>query len=255
MGRFKSGLLRAIIATDVAARGLDVNDLTHVIHHSLPEDFTYYTHRSGRTARAGKKGISLAFATSRDMMKIRLLEKKLNVSFSKAKIPGAVDIQLNRVLSWANSISETENKVKEGSMLVDQINQLFAETSKEELIQKLVSNELSKINYTSKDRDLNVSKESERRANKGSNEKMARLFINIGRMDKMSKRDLIDYIVSEARIRKNDIGDMSLDSKGSFFEMDIRYSKKVIKSLNGKSYKGRKIRVNSADASSRRRRS
>ncbi len=251
MGKFKSGVLKAIIATDVAARGIDVNDLTHVVHYSLPEDFTYYTHRSGRTARAGKKGISLAFCTSRDLMKIKLIEKKLKIKFEKAKIPDAIDIQLNRVLSWAGLIADTDIKITHDSMLLQQIQYAFSHLSKDELMMKLISNELSKLSYNEKSKNLNISQSSEKKAMKSTRAKMKRMYINIGSMDKLRKREIIDFIVTESNIKKQDIGDVQVEKKGTYFEMNEKFFKKVIKAINGFEFNGRRLRANIADKSSR----
>ena len=104
MKRFKAGGLQVLIATDVAARGIDVNDLTHVFHHSLPDSFAFYTHRSGRTARAGKDGLSIAFVSQGDVRKIKMLERELKVAFDKVMIPSASNILLLKLTQWAEKV-------------------------------------------------------------------------------------------------------------------------------------------------------
>ncbi len=157
MKRFKEGSLAVLIATDVAARGIDVNDLTHVFHYSLPDDLAYYTHRSGRTARAGKSGESICLLPSQDMYKLKRLEKSLKITFNKATIPGAEAIASSRIEAWALSLLNTDGKKKvkkADPALVDKAIMLFGSLSKEELISKLVSAEVARLDLGS-DNDLN----------------------------------------------------------------------------------------------------
>jgi ATP-dependent RNA helicase DeaD len=143
MKRFKDHKLQMLIATDVAARGIDVADLTHVFHHSLPDDDAYYTHRSGRTARAGKKGKSVVFVSSRETHKVRRLTKQLGIEFSELETPTAEMVSTMRISSWCESLLTAESKVKEG--LLDQAKGIFENLSKDELIEKLLGLELSKL--------------------------------------------------------------------------------------------------------------
>ena len=154
MKRFKAKSLQVLIATDVAARGIDVNDLTHVFHFTLPDQNAYYTHRSGRTARAGKKGISIAFIGSSDQYKIKMLQKKLGITFEAKEIPSAADIVAKAVEKWCHEVLETTTKGKLDEELIEKANLLFGNLSKEELTAKVLLNELQKLNIGS-DRDLN----------------------------------------------------------------------------------------------------
>jgi ATP-dependent RNA helicase DeaD len=163
MRRFKAHDLHVLIATDVAARGIDVNDLTHVFHYSLPDDNSYYTHRSGRTARAGKKGISIAFINSREGHKINRLAKTLGIEISRVMIPSNDDIHNIRFENWCRLIMEIETKGKIAPKLLDQVNSIFGSLSKEELIEKIVVDELNKLNLgASKDLNVNPSNTRER---------------------------------------------------------------------------------------------
>ena len=159
MGRFKKNDLQLLIATDVAARGIDVNDLTHVIHHTIPDDEAYYTHRSGRTARAGKKGVSIAFINGREGYKIRNFEKKLKIEFSKLEIPDADSIADIRIEKWAETILETKQSDRITSKLIKKISKKFSDLSKEELIEKLLSIQLDSLNLGSS-RNLNKEEEA-----------------------------------------------------------------------------------------------
>lgn len=154
MRRFKKQELHVLIATDVAARGIDVNDLTHVIHHTLPDDNSYYTHRSGRTARAGKKGISLAFISGREKHRIHKLESQLGIVFDRAFIPNANDIADIRVEDWCMKVLNKGTAGKVTKKLNQKANDIFFRLSKEELIEKLLVIELEKLKSDSS-RDLN----------------------------------------------------------------------------------------------------
>jgi len=152
MKRFKEHDLQVLIATDVAARGIDVADLTHVFHYTLPDDTSYYTHRSGRTARAGRKGTSIAFIGGRDGNKIRILERRLGIQFTKVKIPQADEIANKRVKNWCVEILEKSPEGNVSIELLEKVNTIFDGLTKEELIAKILVNELTKMKLgTSKD--------------------------------------------------------------------------------------------------------
>jgi ATP-dependent RNA helicase DeaD len=163
MKRFKSHDLHVLIATDVAARGIDVNDLTHVFHYTLPDDNSYYTHRSGRTARAGKKGISIAFINSREGHKINRLAKSLGIEISRVMIPSNDDIHNIRFENWCQLIMDIDTKGKIDSKILAQVNTVFGSLTKEELIEKMVIDELNKLNLgASKDLNVNPSNSRDR---------------------------------------------------------------------------------------------
>lgn len=165
MGRFKSHDLQVLVATDVAARGIDVDDLTHVIHHSLPEDAAYYTHRSGRTARAGKKGISIAFASSRDYYRIADFERELDIKFSPIMVPGIEAIASIRLESWVNEILEAplDKNIEPDSF--ELVQNALKDYTKEELISKLISLQMHKLATNSK-KDLNDTSKAESKGKK-----------------------------------------------------------------------------------------
>lgn len=155
MRRFKEHELPILIATDVAARGIDVNDLSHVFHLALPDDPSYYTHRAGRTARAGKKGISMVFLGGRDQYKLRRLENDLGIRFDKVEIPEVADIANLRLRNWAVQILEQKSKSKVAPELLEEVSTIWANLSKEELIAKLVSLESGKLNLENSE-NLNI---------------------------------------------------------------------------------------------------
>lgn len=155
MKRFKSNQLPILIATDVAARGIDVNDLTHVFHFALPDDAAYYTHRSGRTARAGKKGISLVFNGPNDMYRLHRLEKQLGISFEKVDIPAAENIAKIRISNWAQEILAQPMKKKMPEGVLEEVELLWGNLSKEEIIAKILAKEVDKLNLSGGE-DLNA---------------------------------------------------------------------------------------------------
>ncbi len=158
MKRFKDNKLQMLIATDVAARGIDVNDLTHVFHFALPDDDAYYTHRSGRTARAGKKGISMAFINSRETGRINRLGRSLNIEFTKVEIPSSESIADIRIEQWAGQILETKTKGVLDPQLLGKVNEMFDSLNKEELIAKILMRHLEVLNIGSA-KDLNESED------------------------------------------------------------------------------------------------
>lgn len=154
MNRFKNRDLQVLVATDVAARGIDVNDLTHVFHHSLPSEQAYYTHRSGRTARAGKKGISLAFISNREKGYVNRMAREMDISFEAVEVPGAEEIVQARMMKWASDVLDQKAFDRVPFDLIMQMNLLFEETPKDELIARLVARELARLNVDS-GRDIN----------------------------------------------------------------------------------------------------
>lgn len=161
MRRFKAHQLKVLIATDVAARGIDVQDVTHVFHHSLPDNNEYYTHRSGRTARAGKDGLSIAFINGRERYKVRSLEKQLGIHFKPILIPKQSDISKIRLENWALDVLKQSSKSGADQKVVENAIMLFGGLSKEELIGKLIARELGQLNLED-ERDLNDFKPEKR---------------------------------------------------------------------------------------------
>lgn len=154
MSRFRDGKISALIATDVAARGIDVNDLTHVFHYALPDELAYYTHRSGRTGRAGKKGMSIAFIGHKQLFRIKQLQKSLSIEFSKINIPLASEVATSRVEMWCRDIMKQRVKNKIPEDLLEKAQILFGNLSKEELISKFLKTELDSLNLDKND-DIN----------------------------------------------------------------------------------------------------
>jgi ATP-dependent RNA helicase DeaD len=275
MKRFKNHTLQVLVATDVAARGIDVDDLTHVIHYALPDDPSYYTHRSGRTARAGKKGISLSLLTSRDMRKLDGIEKSLKLKMEKISIPSVEDILSKRLNLWAQNILHQPIKKELNGKLLTEIQMLLGSMTFEELVEKLVCKEVDALNYHNNTKDLNESQKASKRSSKHQKDKNkatdtintrdrsksnfkrkdeksskkafkkgVRFFINVGKLDGVSKSDMLDFITETANIKRSEVGTIDLQKTCSFFEVDSRYSKTLANSFKGIYIDGRELRVN-----------
>ena len=271
MKRFRSGNLQLLIATDVAARGIDVNNLTHVIHFALPDDPEYYTHRSGRTARAGRKGVSLSLITKGEMRRVRYLESKLGIAFEKALIPAIEEIAKNRVSHWAGKLAEQDiNPMLDPEMMTMAL-MAMEQFTKEEIIAKFISGQLDRVSKKNSLSDLNdTSKMSSRdrsggrddrgrgrrdRGERGSNgieAGMHRFFINVGTMDNLNKGGLLRFICDNTGLKSRDIGRISIDQKHALFDVSQDASAKI-SALAGKKYDGRDIRVNRDDDQGRKR--
>lgn len=221
MRRFKAKDMQLLIATDVAARGIDVNNLTHVFHHKLPDQIEGYTHRSGRTARAGKKGISIAFVHPEEGRRIKELEKHLKVSFEKVNIPAGDALKKARISHWAKQIKEVD-VTPSASEFISFIEEQFFDVGKEELLLKLVSKELKTLDQ---DNDSNLNAElsgkgTKDRSNASSDEKHKRFVINVGKEDGLNKSIFIDFIADVSRINAKHIRDVALQNNRSFFSID-----------------------------------
>lgn len=251
MKRFKAHSLNLITATDVAARGIHVNDLTHIIHYNLPDDFDYYTHRSGRTARAGKKGIALALLSGKDTAKLSILERKLKIKFNKVPVPKAEDVGLQIAESWASKLIDMPVDENLDSKIKAHVLSALEGISKEEIVARLISKELSKRNYNSQPRDLNTHSDpvaANGRASGGRHTDrdsgMVRFFINIGSVDKVKQKDLSEFLCTHIGIKKSELTNVDLKKNCSFFEIENKHAGKVSGSFKGLVIEGRKIRVN-----------
>ncbi len=271
MQRFRQGNLQILVATDVAARGLDVNNLTHIINYNLPDDPEVYVHRSGRTGRAGNKGISLTIAHSRELSKIRTLEKMVKKPFKKELVPGGVEIVEKRLINLIDNIRNTDVDEKKIAPYLEDILQKLEDLSREELIKKLVSVEFTRfleyykgakdINFEGSEsrgrdrdrgrgRDRDFDKEGdgnrsrkERRSDSRGKGKFSRFYINLGTKSNINPASLIGIINDVTDNRDIGIGRIELMKKFSFFEVDSHYEKEIIKSFQDVGYKGQSVIV------------
>lgn len=247
MQRFRMKHLQILVATDVAARGIDVNELTHVINYNLPDDPEVYIHRSGRTGRAGKSGVSLAIVHSREMGKIRQIEKVSNKKFVRKMVPTAEEICQTKLLHFIDGIEKQE--LAEDSAVAQFMPSIVEKLSKfspEELIYKFVAAEFAEVNqYYQNAIDLNIYDTDKGKKGKGGGGMFDRLFINIGKIDQVRAGDLIALVNDFMRegSGKINIGHIDLMRNFSFIEVDSQYSQEIIDAMNGKKVNGYKLIV------------
>lgn len=245
MRRFKSRSMQLLIATDVAARGIDVSDLTHVIHHTLPDQLEYYTHRSGRTGRAGKKGVSLAFINPREGRRITEIEKKIKVKFERLEIPSIEVLKSSRINNWANLIINTEVD-KQADEILAELHSQFAHLSKEDILKRLITSQLDHLMIQSGEAaDLNetIGGSHEKRGRSGFN----RYFVNIGMIDGVTRGDLLHFLADVSEIDRKLFGEVSMQKNCAFFEVDNKYDKGLSEKFADIEVEGRSIRVNRED--------
>lgn len=256
MKRFKTRTMQLLIATDVAARGIDVNDLTHVFHHKLPDQLESYTHRSGRTGRAGNKGISMAFINPREGRKITDIERKMSITFEKVTIPTIDQLKVNRLNTWASLILNTKVDEKADEILKS-LRKQFEDLSKEDLLKRLITSQLDHLMVQGggaddlnegqgqgrervRDKDSRSGRERQSRTKDGAN----RYFINVGTMDGITDADLIHFISDVTGIGRRLFTELSVQKNCSFFNVDAKHDNDLGKDFEHIEVEGRPIRVN-----------
>ena len=251
MQKFRIRNLQLLVATDVAARGLDVDDLTHIINYGLPDDTESYTHRSGRTGRAGKTGTSVAIVNLKERGKIRAIEKAIGKQFEKGEVPTAWQIckkQLFKVIDDLEKVKVNEEEINE---FMPEIYRKLDWLGKEDLIKRVVSHEFNRFfeYYRDKDEIETVSdSKKEQRAreeNKGPRKAEAgyvRMHINLGKIDRFNLRGLMAMLNDNTR-RRVDVGRVDLMKKFSFFEVDEKETENVLRAFRGLTWNGRRVVV------------
>ena len=185
MKRFKTNQVQILVATDVAARGIDVNDISHVFHHTLPDDDAYYTHRSGRTARAGKKGISIALIAGNEKYKIQRLERQLDISFTRTLIPSAKDIVEFRIEKWCQNVLDAK-PYENWNSISEKTKPLLENLTKEELVTKILSIELDKLNIDKQ--NINEETNKQKRSKRGVHKNKGKHIMKSKRSSKNFKK-------------------------------------------------------------------
>lgn len=268
MHRFRDRNIQILIATDVAARGIDIEGITHVINYELPDDMEVYTHRSGRTARAGKNGICISICHSRESYKIRQLEKMVNAQFHKMDIPGGKDVCRRQFFYFMDKLikADISNSVYETYMI--DLEKKFADISKEEVLKRVAALEFDHLlKYYEHAEDLNAKPDFKDRRNDMNRRDLGRrdrpsfekdsgftkLFINLGIKDGFYKASFLQFILDESNLRKEVLGRIDLREMNTWVEVDKSVANKLMKSLDGKKYNGRLIRMNEADGGGNRR--
>ncbi|MDB9960571.1 DEAD/DEAH box helicase [Oceanihabitans sp.] len=246
MRSFRNKQIQMLVATDVAARGIDVDDITHVINYQLPDEPEIYTHRSGRTGRAGKTGISMVIVSKSEVRKIKSIERIIKKQFEKKEIPDGMEICEVQLMSLANKIHNTEVNHEIDKYLTS-INDLFEDSSKDELIKKFFSVEFTRFfNYYQKTKNLNASESSSDREggrdyNKSSND--SRYFINVGRKDGYDWMKLKDFLKEVLELGRDDVFKVDVKESFSFFNTEKEHQEKVLAFFTDFKQDGRFVNV------------
>ena len=269
MARFREKSIQLLIATDVAARGIDVQGITHVINYELPDDTEVYTHRSGRTGRAGRSGIAVSIVTPKEVYRLRQIEKLVKTQFHKMDIPSGKDVCRKQFFHFIDKMLQADISHGEYETYLPVLKEKFAHVEKEEILQKVAALEFDRfLKYYENAADLNMREErrSDRRGEKNEGRQARdtqgrsftgganyqRLFVNLGTKDGFYKASFLQFILDMSDLRKDVLGRIDMKEMNSWVEVDASAAKKMIKAIDGKNYRGRKIRMNDAESGGRR---
>ncbi len=242
MKSFRARQIQMLVATDVAARGIDVDDITHVIHYQLPDETEVYTHRSGRTGRAGKTGVSMVIVSKSEVRKIHTIEKMIQKKFVAKEIPSGMEICEVQMFHLANNIKDTKINPDINAYLPN-INEVLEEFSKEELIKKVFSVEFTRfLNYYKNSKDLNISGGSERNFAE-ENKDSTRYFLNIGNKDDFDWMSLKDFLRDLLQLGKDDVYKVDVKDSFSFFNTDTVHQELVMGVFKDFKLEGRQINI------------
>lgn len=246
MNAFRKKQIQMLVATDVAARGIDVDDITHVINYQLPDEIETYTHRSGRTGRAGKSGISMVIVTRSETRKIKAIEKKMGVKFLEKKVPTGMEICEIQLYHLANKIKETEIN-EDVDAYLPAISDVLEGIDREELIKKIVSVEFTRFyNYYNKAKDINSGDSGRDRGERGGaipTSGSVRYFINIGEKDGYDWMSLKDFLRDTVKLGQDDIFKVDVKESFSFFNTDASVSEAILKTFTEFKVDGRFVNV------------
>jgi ATP-dependent RNA helicase DeaD len=274
MGEFREKTLQLLIATDVAARGIDVKEITHVINYELPDDVEVYTHRSGRTGRAGSTGIALSIVHSREIGKLRQIERIVQNSFHKMEIPSGKDVCRKQFFHFMDKLLQADISHGDYESYVPMLAEKFAEVTKEEVLKRVAAMEFDRfLKYYENAEDLNTrerSREPISRDGRGgdrrdfnrrepsdargksrdfnSNGDFTRLFVNLGTKDGFYKASFLQFILDMSDLKKEVLGRIDMKEMNSWIEIDKRAAVQMIRAIDGKNFKGRRIRMNDANS-------
>lgn len=274
MAAFRSKSLQLLIATDVAARGIDVTGITHVINYELPDDMEVYTHRSGRTGRAGNTGICLSLVSQRESGKIRMIERMIQATFHRFEIPSGKDVCRKQFFHFMDGLQSADISHGDYETYMPLIMEKFSDVSKEEILQRVVAKEFNRfLEYYENAADLNtqVRREDRKRERTPLGERsergergdrsdrresstrdfrssagFQRLFVNLGTKDGFYKASFLQFILDMSDLRKDVLGKIDMRELNSWVEVESGAAQQMIKAVDGKNFKGRRIRMNEA---------
>jgi ATP-dependent RNA helicase DeaD len=267
MGDFREKTLQLLIATDVAARGIDVQGITHVINYELPDDVEVYTHRSGRTGRAGLTGICMSIVHSREIGKLKQIERMVQAPFHKLEIPTGKDVCRKQFFKFMDKLLGADISHGGYETYVPMLEEKFANVTKEEVLKRVAAMEFDRfLKYYENAEDLNVrervrqvwdrSETRERAAGDrrrdtrgrefGTNGDSTKLFVNLGTKDGFYKASFLQFILDMSDLRKDVLGRIDMKEMNTWIEVERDSAQKMIRAIDGKNYKGRRIRMNEA---------
>ncbi len=245
MQKFRMRNLQMLVATDVAARGLDVEGLSHIVNYNLPDDSDQYTHRSGRTGRAGKSGVSISVINLKEKYKIKNIEKIIGKKFKQERVPSGKEICEKQLYNLIDRMEKVDVYNEEIENFMPTIYKKLEWLDREELIKRFVSIEFNYfLEYYKNTRDINA---DEKRDVKRDSSEMCRFFINLGRKDDLTPQLLIGLVNDISRRLSIKIGRIDIMHSFSFFEVDANYKDNILKVLNRKKFKGHQIVVDEAE--------
>ncbi len=256
MNRFRTRNLQMLVATDVAARGIDVVDLTHIINYNLPDDIEYYTHRSGRTGRAGKTGISIVIVNIKEVFRIGQIEKQIGKKFQQVKIPTGVEVCEKQLLHLVEKLKNTEIQHADIDRFLPAAYERLKTLSKEDIIARFVSAEFNRfLSYYRGATDINVSQKKEMKAMPSRTASKSggptRLSVNLGKMEKFNARKLQAYLLETANIAKLRIANVDVQLCNSYFEVDAQFAEVLIARFGKEKYAQRRVRIDYAERDGR----
>jgi ATP-dependent RNA helicase DeaD len=267
MAAFRVRNLQLLVATDVAARGIDVKDITHVINYELPDDVEVYTHRSGRTGRAGSTGICMSLLTPKEVYRLRQIERIVQAPFHKLEIPAGKDVCRKQFFHFMDKLLQAD--ISDGSYetYLPILQEKFANVSKDEVLTRVAALEFDRfLKYYENAEDLNLRdvKKDRRTRDQGPDQARTRgrdnrsvqfadgdttrLFVNLGTKDGFYKASFLQFILDMSDLRKEVLGRIDMKEMNSWVEIEKKSAKKMIAALDGKNYRGRKIRMNDANS-------
>jgi ATP-dependent RNA helicase DeaD len=270
MSLFRDRSIQLLIATDVAARGIDVQGITHIINYELPDETEVYTHRSGRTGRAGKSGISISIVTPKEIYRLRQIERLLNARVHKMDIPTGKDVCRKQFFHFIDKMLQADISHGEYETYLPTLKEKFGSIEKEEILQRVAALEFDRfLKYYENAADLNMREEKrgERREriestprdrdtrgrSFGGNGNYQRLFVNLGTKDGFYKASFLQFILDMSDLKKEVLGRIDMKEMTSWIEIEPSAGKKMIKAIDGKNYRGRRIRMNDANTGGDRR--
>ena len=271
MGQFRDKSLQLLIATDVAARGIDVQGITHVINYELPDDTEVYTHRSGRTGRAGNTGISMSIIHAREMYRLKQIEKIVQQPFHRFEIPSGKDVCRKQFFFFMDKLLQADISHGDYETYIPMLTEKFANISKEEVLKRVAALEFDRfLKYYENAEDLNVRERDNVRERKtaGRNDRRddvrdkgrsrqqeynangdyTKLFVNLGSKDGFYKASFLQFILDMSDLRKDVLGKIDMREMNSWVEVDSKAAKQMVRAIDGKNYKGRRIRMNDANS-------